>query len=341
MEVLAIVGPTGTGKSDLVLNVAESIGQIGYLTGRDCEVINADAFSLYRGMDIGTAKVLPAERRGIPHHLIDIYDPMDVASIADYQELGRAALAEVIGRGNLPIVVGGSGLYVRALLDGFDLPGTDPAVRNALSAQLDELGIAEMFRRLSEIDPAAAATIGNRNARRIIRALEVIQLTGKPFMATLPDPVYRYDTVAIGLDFNRSLLDARISQRVGKMRDLGLLAEVAGLANPDQGGTGAGLGPTAVRAVGYYELLPVLRGEVDVADGFAAVEVHTRQLTRKQMGWFGRDHRIKWFNGGAGDLTAQALEYLRNPQPAPQPRRASEPGANQGLRTPLGSTLST
>jgi len=321
------VGPTGSGKSDLALNIAE-------LLGRDCEVINADAFSLYRGMDIGTAKVLPDERRGIPHHLIDVLDPMETATIADYQEWGRLAVDGVLARGNLPIVVGGSGLYVRALLDGFELPGTDPVIRAELDTQLAQFGIAEMHRRLSALDPEAALHIGDKNGRRIVRALEVIQLTGKPFTAKLPEPVYRHQTVTIGLDFNRSALDSRIGERVALMRGRGLLEEVRGLASPAQGGIGPGLGPTAIRAVGYYELLPVLMHGGDRHDGatdaaFEQIAIHTRQLTRKQMGWFGRDSRIKWFDGGAPNLITETLQYLKEP--------TTDNAVTESTRTPLGS----
>ena len=327
MQVLAIVGPTGSGKSELALNIAE-------ILGRDCEVINADAFSLYRGMDIGTAKVLPYERRGIPHHLVDVLDPLETATIADYQERGRLAVDEVLARGNLPIVVGGSGLYVRALLDGFELPGTDPAIRAELDTQLSQFGIGEMHRRLAELDPEAAFNIGDKNGRRIVRALEVIQLTGKPFTAKLPEPVYRHQTVTIGLDFNRSALDSRIEKRVALMRERGLLEEVRSLANPEQGGIGPGLGPTAIRALGYYELLPVLMHDGDRPDvaadaAFEQIAIHTRQLTRKQMGWFGRDSRIKWFDGGAPNLIDQTLQYLKNP-------KVTNPLTNL-TRTPLGS----
>jgi len=331
MEVLAIVGPTGSGKSDLALDLAESIGGSAQFGTRECEVINADAFSLYRQMDIGTAKVLPGERRGIPHHLIDVMDPLESATIAQYQEWGRLAISEVLGRGNLPIVVGGSGLYVRALLDGFDLPGTDPATREVLNLQLEQLGVSAMFAKLQSVDPAAAAVIGAKNARRIVRALEVIQLTGKPYVANLPEPVYRYDTVTIGLDFNREQLDNRITQRVAKMRTLGLLDEVRGIASPDQGGIGPGLGPTAVRAVGYYELLPVLLGAVPADAAFEQVAIHTRQLTRKQMGWFGRDPRIKWLDGADLNLLKNALNYLKTPD-----NRIH----STSLRTPLGSIAS-
>jgi tRNA dimethylallyltransferase len=327
VEVLAIVGPTGTGKSELALDIAQKLPV-------QCEVINADAFSLYRGMDIGTAKVLPSERRGIPHHLIDILDPLEVASIADYQSAGWGAIDAVLCRGNLPVVVGGSGLYVRALLDGFDLPGTDANLRAALNSELATHGVQYMFDRLVAIDPAAAAVIGNSNARRIVRALEVIELTGKPFVANLPAPSYRHNTVTIGLDFDRVTLDNRITQRVTKMRSQGLLAEVSQLASPEQGGVGPGLGPTAIRAVGYYELLPALQGGVGENDAFDQIALHTRQLTRKQMGWFGRDSRVKWFNGAAADLVSQVADYLVDPGAAPQ--TAVEP-----VRTPLGSTLIT
>ena len=302
---------------------------------QECEVINADAFSLYWGMDVGTAKVLPLERRGVPHHLVDILDPMEPASIAHYQSLGWSVIDDVIQRGHLPIVVGGSGLYVRALLDGFDLPGTDAALRAKLNEQLTQLGTEGMYRRLLAVDPEAALAIGNSNARRIIRALEVIELTGKPFIAKLPTPTYRKPTITIGLDFSRELLDNRISHRVAKMREQGLLSEVRKLASPAQGGVGAGLGPTAIRAVGYYELLPVLQGELTEESGFAQVVTHTRQLTRKQMGWFGRDARVKWFDGGAAELVAKVVDYLAEATPV-----EGQLGA-ESIRTPLGSTLIT
>lgn len=329
MEVLAIVGPTGSGKSDLALDIAQNVAEI---IERPAEIINADAFSLYRGMDIGTAKVLPNEYRGIPHHLIDVLDCWQEGTLADYQAAGRLVIDQIVARGRLPIVVGGSGLYVRALLDGLDLPGTDPLIRQALTSELELLGIEVMFTRLQTLDPAAATAIGNRNARRIIRALEVIELTGQPFTAQLPNPEYLRPTVTIGLDFRRELLDARIARRVDLMRELGLLAEVRSLADASQGGVGPGLSATAARAVGYAELIPVLRGELADEVAFEQISAHTRRLTRKQMTWFGRDPRIKWFDGAAPNLLSQALTHISRPDVVTQ----VEP-TNEITRTPLGS----
>ena len=328
--VIAIVGPTGTGKSELALDLAQKIG--------NCEIINADAFAQYRGMDIGTAKQLPHEQRGIPHHLIDVLDTLEVSTIAQYQQAARIAVSRVLARGATPIVVGGSGLYVRALLDEMALPGSDAAIRADFQRRLAAEGIESLYAELAANDGEAAAKIDPHNARRIIRALEVIAITGKPYAASLPSAKYVYPTsIQIGLDFARSALDERIEKRVAKMRAQHLLSEVRGLASPAQGGTGPGLGETAARAIGYAELLPVLRGEVGEAAAFEQIVANTRRLTRKQMGWFGRDPRITWLDGATPHLADNALtaidQAICHPI-APSDQRA---GVISPQRVPLGS----
>ncbi|MBN9373865.1 MAG: tRNA (adenosine(37)-N6)-dimethylallyltransferase MiaA, partial [Cellulomonas sp.] len=203
--VVAVVGPTATGKSDLGIELALALGG---------EVVNTDAMQLYRGMDVGTAKVPVAERRGVPHHLLDVLDPLEDATVADYQDWGRAALADLVTRGRVPVAVGGSGLYVRAMLDHLDFPGTDPALRAALEARADAEGPRALHGELAARDPVAAERIGPHNARRIVRALEVIALTGRPYSSALPEHVYEVPAIQIGLDCDRAVLDERVAGRV-------------------------------------------------------------------------------------------------------------------------------
>jgi len=300
--VVALVGPTATGKSDLGLALAHALGG---------EVVNADAMQLYRGMDIGTAKVPVDERRGIPHHLLDVLDPHEDASVADYQARARAALDDIEGRGHRSVAVGGSGLYVRALLDHMDFPGTDPEIRARLEARVETEGARALHAELAGKDPVAAEGIGPRNARRTVRALEVIEITGRPYSASLPQHVYEVPAVQIGLDCDREVLDARVAHRVERMWDEGLVAEVRGLASPEQGGTGPGLGTTAARAVGYAELLACWRGELTLDAARESIVANTRRLARKQMGWFGRDPRVRWLDAGSPDLLEEALAVVR------------------------------
>jgi tRNA dimethylallyltransferase len=291
---VAVVGPTATGKSDLGLALAERLGG---------EVVNADALQLYRGLDIGTAKLRPAERRGVPHHLLDVLDPHEDASVAAYQRDARAAVADVLARGRRPVVVGGSGLYVRALLDRIEFPGTDPAVRAGLEARVESEGARALHAELARVDPDAAASIGPRNARRIVRALEVIALTGRPYSANLPGHDYAVPAVQIGLDCDRAVLDERIAVRVDRMWADGLVDEVRGLL-------AAGIGRTAARAVGYAEVLAALRGEITEDEARAQVVAGTRRLARKQMGWFGRDPRVHWLDARDPALVEQALALV-------------------------------
>jgi tRNA dimethylallyltransferase len=292
--VIAVVGPTATGKSDLGLALAEQLGG---------EIVNTDAMQLYRGMDIGTAKLTPADRRGIPHHQLDVLDVDEDASVADYQRGARADLAAIDARGARAVAVGGSGLYVRALLDHMDFPGTDPDVRARLEERVEAEGSRALHAELERVDPVAAAGIGPRNARRIVRALEVVRLTGRPYSASLPQHVYEVPALQIGLDCDRAVLDARIEARVEHMWEAGLVDEVRALA-------AHGIGRTASRAVGYAEVLALLRGDLGASEARAAVAAGTRRLARKQMGWFGRDPRVHWLDARDPSLVGRALDLV-------------------------------
>jgi tRNA dimethylallyltransferase len=292
--VVAVVGPTATGKSDLGLALAQAL---------DGEVVNADAMQLYRGMDIGTAKLTPEERRGISHHQLDVLDVSEDASVARYQADGRDDLAAIAARGRRPVVVGGSGLYVRALLDRLDFPGTDAQVRARLEERAERHGTRTLHDELARLDPAAAIAIGPTNTRRIVRALEVIAITGRPYTANLPEQVYEVPAVQVGLDCQREVLDARVEARVDRMWERGLVEETLGLL-------ARGMGRTAARAVGYAEVLALIRGETDERAARDAVVANTRRLARKQMTWFGRDPRIHWLDARDPDLVEHALALV-------------------------------
>ncbi|GIF10344.1 tRNA dimethylallyltransferase [Actinoplanes teichomyceticus] len=270
------------------------------------EVVNADSMQLYRGMDIGTAKLTPAERAGVPHHLLDIWDVTVTAAVAEYQALARAAIDDIHARGRVPLLVGGSGLYVRAVLEEFEFPGTDPAVRARLEAELAETGPAPLFARLRERDPAAAERILPSNGRRIVRALEVIELTGQPFTAALPDPKPYYDAVQIGVDRDAAELDERIAVRVEQMWRHGLLDEVRTLD-----AAGIRHGRTASRALGYQQALAQLDGTMTEDAARADTVRGTRRFVRRQRSWFRRDPRITWLDGAAPTLVADALRLAR------------------------------
>jgi tRNA dimethylallyltransferase len=278
--VIAVVGPTATGKSALGVELALAL---------DGEVVNADSMQLYRGMDIGTAKLSDEERRGVPHHLLDIWPVTYPASVAEYQHRGREVVRDILARGRVPIVVGGSGLYVRALLDRLEFPGTDPEVRLRLEAELAERGPQWLHERLRSLDPAAAAAILATNGRRIVRALEVITLTGRPFSAGLPAYESVMDSVQLGLDADDATLDARVDARVERMFATGLVAEVRRLE-----GDGLRKGRTACRALGYQQVLAMLAGECSEEQARQETARATRRFVRRQRSWFRRDPRIHW-----------------------------------------------
>ncbi|MDD7938874.1 tRNA (adenosine(37)-N6)-dimethylallyltransferase MiaA [Actinomycetospora lutea] len=296
---IALVGPTATGKSDLALDLAEELAR----RGAGAEVVNADAMQLYRGMDVGTAKLPPAARRGVPHHLLDVLEVTDTATVAAYQRDARAAVDAIRARGRVPLVVGGSGLYVQAVLDDLAFPGTDPALRARLDAELAALGAPAMHARLADRDPDAARGILASNGRRIVRALEVVELTGRPFAASLPVPgTPRHDAVLVGLDRDTEVLDERIAARVDAMLAGGLVDEVAALA-----ARGLREGATAARAVGYREVLEHLDGTIDLDEARRRTVVATRRLVRRQRSWFRRDGRVHWLDAAAPDLVATVL----------------------------------
>jgi tRNA dimethylallyltransferase len=299
-RVIVVVGPTAAGKSGLAVDLAQAL---------DGEVINADSMQLYRGMDIGTAKLTLAERQGVPHHLLDVWDVRQPANVADYQRLARAAIADITARGKRPILAGGSGLYVRAALDDLTFPGTDPDVRARLEAELDELGPAALHTRLAAADPAAAAAILPSNGRRIVRALEVIELTGRPFTATLPDYGASIPALQLGLRPAREELDRRIETRVDQMWAAGFEAEVRQLEQ-----VGLRQGRTASRALGYQQLLRHLAGEWTLDQARAETVRASRRFARRQESWFRRDPRISWLD--SPDLRAQALSLISQPSPA-------------------------
>lgn len=279
-SVLAIVGATATGKSDLALDIAERNGG---------EIINADAMQLYRGMDIGTAKVPLTQRRGIPHHQLDVLRVTQEASVAAYQHHARADIDRVLSTGGTPILVGGSGLYLRAVLEHFEFPPTDQEVRGKIEERLHIQGPGLLHDELSQKDPVAAAQINRANGRRIVRALEVIELTGQPFSASLPDPTYVYPTVALGVDVGPDELDDRINRRAHTMFEAGLVQETQGLLDH-----GLAQGKTASKAVGYQQAIDVIAGKITEAEAINAVALATRQLARRQRKWFKRDSRIEW-----------------------------------------------
>lgn len=291
---VVVVGPTATGKSALTLALAERL----IAHGRPSEIINADSMLVYRGMDIGTAKPTRSERARVFHHLVDVLDITQTATVADFQHRARAAIADVRARGGVPIVVGGSALYVRAIVDEFQFPGTDPAVRARLESELVELGSEALHARLADVDQAAAAMILPGNGRRIVRALEVIELTGAPFTAQLPERRYALPgVVQVGLAIDRPTLDSRIERRVEAMWAAGLVDEVRRLAD-----RGLREGRTASRALGYRQVLDVLDGLVDEEEARRRTVMATRRFARRQESWFRQDPRITWLGYDRPDL---------------------------------------
>ena len=281
-KVIVICGATATGKSDIAIEVAQELG---------AEIINADSMQLYRGMDIGTAKLTVEERKGIPHHLLDVLDVSEDSTVAWYQEQARAAITEIHGRGKDAVIVGGTGLYIKAILDDLNFPDTDPEVRAKLEAELAEFGAAALFTRLEELDPAAALAIDRANSRRVIRALEVIEITGMPFTANLPrEDSSRYpDALQFGLVMDREHLRERIDQRVNRMWDAGFVDEVDRLIIQ-----GIGNGSTAQRALGYAQIIAMRSGSMTEEEAKEDTKRASRQYARRQETWFSRDARIQW-----------------------------------------------
>ncbi len=287
--LIVLVGPTATGKSALAVDVALELGR----RGRRAEVVNADSMLVYRGMDIGTAKPTLEERRGVPHHLIDILDVTQLASVADFQTLARDTISALRADDVVPILVGGSALYTRAITDHFDFPGSDPEVRSRLEDELDRVGAPALHARLAELAPDSAAQIEPGNGRRTVRALEVLELTGG-HRPTVPDWTYELDDVhTFGLALERAELDRRIEARVEQMFGDGLVDEVRGLLE-----RGLRDGTTAVRAIGYRQVVDLLDGELTHQEAVVRIQALTRRFFRKQLGWYRRDPRIQWLDAG-------------------------------------------
>lgn len=297
-RVVSIVGPTASGKTGLGIAIARRLTE----RGERAEIVNADAYQMYRGMDIGTAKPTAEEQAAVPHHLIDIIDPDDTMTVARFQQLARRTIAELQSRGIRPILVGGSGLYARAAIDDISFPGTDPKIRERLERRELEEGAGVLFEELRAKDPQAAARMDPRNPRRTIRALEVIELTGRPYSATLPRYRYVVASVQIGLDLDRADLDRRIDIRTAQMREAGFLDEARRL-RPH-------MGLTASRALGYQQMFDLLDGLWDERDAWADVAQKTKRLARKQMGWFGRDPRIHWLQALNPALVDNAMAII-------------------------------
>jgi len=294
--LIAIVGPTAVGKSDLAVDLALALGG---------EVVNADSMQLYRGMDIGTAKLTMAERRGVPHHLLDVWDVTRTASVAEYQVLAADVIDDIEARGRVPVLVGGSGLYIRAALGDLDFPGTDEEIRVRLESELASDGPRGLYQRLQTADPIAAAAILPSNGRRIVRALEVMELSGRPFSATLPGYDSGRPAVQLGLGIDRPELDRRIEARVDRMWDAGFEAEVRALA-----AIGLREGRTASRALGYQQVLRALDGEWTSEQAREETARATRRFARRQESWFRRDPRISWLASGES-MATRALALLQ------------------------------
>jgi tRNA dimethylallyltransferase len=294
MRPLAIIGPTGTGKSQLALDVVERLSaEVG------AEIVNADAMQLYRGMDIGTAKLPVDQRRGIPHHQLDVLDVTETATVARYQRAAAADIEAIAARGAVPVIVGGSMLYIQSLLDDWSFPATDPAVRARWERRLAEVGVGQLHAELARRDPAAAAAILPTDSRRTVRALEVVELTGQPFAASAPRiGAPRWDTAIVGLDCDTAILDERLARRTDTMFDQGLVDEVRTLLK-----RGLRDGVTASRALGYAQVLAALDagGEPDhLRDAREQTYVGTRRYVRRQRSWFRRDHRVHWLDASDG-----------------------------------------
>ena len=295
MKVIAIVGPTAVGKTALSLEIAEKFS---------AEIINADAMQIYKGMDIGTAKLPLSQRRGIFHHQIDVLDPSEEANVSQYQKQSREIINDLLNRKVQPMLVGGSGLYVNSVLEDLEFPGTNLEVRAKYEEILDEKGVEALFQMLKEIDPKAAENILPNNARKIVRALEVNEITGKAFNAKLPEPSPIFSDVRIALDMPRDLLDQRIIDRVHQMFEDGFVDEVKRLEKNLR------LGKTAFRALGYSQVLSLLSGEISEDEAITLTINATKKFARRQLSWFRRDPLIHWLDATSPDLFAQSLRLI-------------------------------
>ena len=295
MKVIAIVGPTAVGKTALSLEIAEKFS---------AEIINADAMQIYKGMDIGTAKLPLSQRRGIVHHQIDVLDPSEEANVSQYQKQSREIINDLLSKNVQPILVGGSGLYVNSVLEDLEFPGTNLEVRAKYEEILDEKGVEALFQMLKEIDPKAAENILPNNARKIVRALEVNEITGKAFNAKLPEPSPIFSDVRIALDMPRDLLDQRIIDRVHQMFEDGFVDEVKRLEKNLR------LGKTAFRALGYSQVLSLLSGEISEDEAITLTINATKKFARRQLSWFRRDPLIHWLDATSPDLFAQSLRLI-------------------------------
>ena len=295
MKVIAIVGPTAVGKTALSLEIAEKFS---------AEIINADAMQIYKGMDIGTAKLPLSQRRGIVHHQIDVLDPSEEANVSQYQKQSREIINDLLSKNVQPILVGGSGLYVNSVLEDLEFPGTNLEVRAKYEEILDEKGVEALFQMLKEIDPKAAENILPNNARKIVRALEVNEITGKAFNAKLPEPSPIFSDVRIALDMPRDLLDQRIIDRVHQMFEDGFIDEVKSIEKNLR------LGKTAFRALGYSQVLSLLSGEISEDEAITLTINATKKFARRQLSWFRRDPLIHWLDATSPDLFAQSLRLI-------------------------------
>jgi tRNA dimethylallyltransferase len=296
LKVIAIVGPTAVGKTALSLEIAEKFS---------AEIINADAMQIYKGMDIGTAKLPLSQRRGIFHHQIDVLDPSEEANVSQYQKQSREIINDLLSKNVQPLLVGGSGLYVNSVLEDLEFPGTNLEVRAKYEEILDEKGVEALFQMLKEIDPKAAENILPNNARKIVRALEVNEITGKAFNAKLPEPSPIFSDVRIALDMPRDLLDKRISDRVHQMFEDGFVDEVKSIEKNLR------LGKTALRALGYSQVLSLLAGEISEDEAITLTINATKKFARRQLSWFRRDPLIHWLDATSPDLFEESLRLIK------------------------------
>ncbi len=301
-QIIAVVGPTGSGKSELGLNLVEVLAT----RGESAEIVNTDSMQFYRGMDIGTAKLSVEERRGVPHHLLDWLEIRDESTAAEYQAVARPVIEEIQSRGVTPILVGGSMLYIAAVLNNFEFPARDAALRADLEAQLITVGSREMHNRLAALDPVAASRIDSQNGRRVVRAIEIVTITGEPFAAALPDvPEEWQSSTQIGLLAERSELVPRLHRRAEKMWEQGLLNEVESLIP-----LGVREGKTSSRAIGYSQALAQIDGEISQEEAIEQTALLTSKYARRQMSWFRRDARINWLGYDREDLVRASLELV-------------------------------